>query len=94
MLDPLRARPCRYRYTDRVSREPVSRETELAIRLLKYREHRARLLAASRRYVASSDGEETRRHRLIARADHEIARIEAALRAKRTAFKASPAPPG
>ena len=79
-------------YTDGMSGSPTSREAELATRLLKFREHRARLLAASRK--AALDADETRRRRLIARADREITRIEAALRPKRAYFKTSGASSG
>lgn len=64
-----------------------SREAELTVRLLKFREHRARLLAASRTQTDPPDADEIVRRRLIARAEGQIARIEGALRPKRAYFK-------
>jgi hypothetical protein len=71
----------RYRYA--VRRSPPSREAELTLRLLKFREHRARLLAASRTQTDPPDADAILRRRLIARAEGQIARIEGALRPKR-----------
>ena len=72
----------------------MSREGELAHRLLKFREHRARLLAANRQHLAAAEEAETRRRRLIARADHDSARSEAMRRPKRAYLKAPPAASG
>ena len=82
MARPTRA--CLPRYTDRVAR---SREAELTVRLLKFREHRARLLAASRAQTDPPNADEIVRRRLIARAEGQIARIEGALRPNRAYFK-------
>jgi hypothetical protein len=60
-------------------RRSPSREAELTTRLLKLREHRARLLAASRQQVGTG-GDELARRRMIAHADGQIVRIERALR--------------
>jgi hypothetical protein len=62
-----------------------SREDELTVRLLKLREHRARLLAASRTqvYEDPDTADEILRRRLIERVARQIARIESALRPKR-----------
>jgi hypothetical protein len=75
--------PCLHRYTRGVRRPPLSREAELTTRLLKFREHRARLLAASRTQTDPPDADEILRRRLIARAEGQIARIEGSLRPKR-----------
>lgn len=63
------------------------REAELTIRLLKFREHRARLLAASRTQIDPPDADEILRRRLIGRAEGQIARIEEALRPKRAGLR-------
>jgi hypothetical protein len=64
-----------------LGRSPGPREAELTTRLLRLREHRARLLAANRQQIEqSADGDESMRRRLIVRAERQIARIETALR--------------
>jgi hypothetical protein len=80
------ARPLPSSVYSRCEKTPPSREAELTTRLLKFREHRARLLAASRTQTDPPDGDEIMRRRLIARAEGQIARIEAALRPKRAYF--------
>jgi hypothetical protein len=79
--------PCFRRYTHGVRRSPLSREAELTTRLLKFREHRARLLAASRTQTDPPDADEIMRRQLIARAEGQIARIEGALRPKPAYFR-------
>ena len=74
--------PCLHRYTHGVRRSPLSREAELTTRLLKFREHRAGLLAASRTQTDPPDADEIVRRRLIARAEGQIARIEGAFPAE------------